>query len=512
MIKVNEAGETESVNSRQKKIPNQIDLNKKQTEIPSANGSEIEFENHNRGERKETFQKWLIRFAVLTVVILGVLLVFWYRQRPTAVTLIKPRQTTITETIVSSGRVGGVTETNVGAQSQGIVSRLYVQEGSSVYSGQSLALIKNDVAEAQVLQARAGVSMAQAQLVQASRGALSSDIDAAMEQVRQSLAQVEQQSAGVLQAEKNVSQARLQLSLFEAERDLAKKNLDRSASLVKDGVIPRAEYDQSLTGFQVAQKRVESQNESIKLAQSGVRSAQASLKSAQSYVKVQQAKLKTIQTGARSEDIRVAEERVAEAEKALRVAEQQAGNATVTAPFAGVVTKINSEVGQSVGSTGVLTLVSSEPEIRLDVDESNLSILRVGQETVISSSAFSDITFRGTVSELGASVDQTRGTIEVKIIPVNPPEWLRPGQTVNVNIITARNVNRLLIPQTALIRSGERTVVFVIEDGRAIEKPIVARQPTKDGVPIIAGLKSEESVVENAVTVQAGEKVRIKDN
>ncbi len=172
------------------------------------------------------------------------------------------------------------------------------------------------------------------------------------------------------------------------------------------------------------------------------------MKSAQANVSVQQARLRTIQTGARPEDIGVAQQRVAETERALIVAREQAGNASVFAPFPGKVTKINTETGQTVGSSGVLTLVSVEPEIRLDVDESNLSSLRVGQEAVISSGAFSESGFQGTVSELGAAVDQTRGTIEVKVVPNTAPEWLRPGQTVNVNIITAKNVSRLLVPQT----------------------------------------------------------------
>jgi multidrug efflux pump subunit AcrA (membrane-fusion protein) len=111
---------------------------------------EEETENHDRRARTEILPKWFIRLGLLTVVGLAVLFVFWYRQRPTTVTLMHPQQTIITETIVSSGIVGGTTETNVGAQSQGLVAELYVEEGSRVVGGQHLALIKNDVAEAQV--------------------------------------------------------------------------------------------------------------------------------------------------------------------------------------------------------------------------------------------------------------------------------------------------------------------------------------------------------------------------
>ncbi len=468
----------------------------------------------SRSPISENLQKWLIRIGVLVAIIIIVLVIVWFSQLPKRVDVIRPKQATITETIASSGRVGGTTETNVGAQSQGIVQELYVDEGAEVVRGQRLALIKNDVAEAQVLQARAAVNTARSQLTQVSRGALASDIDAAMQQVRQAEAQVEQQRAAIIQAEKNVAQSRSQIAQFEAERDLARKNLARSTSLVGDGVISQAEHDQTQTNFRVAEKRVETQLKAIELAQSSVRTAQAGLKSVQANVRTQQARARTIQTGARPEDIRVAQQRVAETERGLIVAQQQAGNAIVYAPFAGTVTKINAETGQTVGSIsgtqGVLTLVSVQPEIRIDVDENNLSSLRIGQEAVISSGAFPNGSFQGTVSELGAAVDVTRGTIEVKVVPNSAPEWLRAGQTVNVNIITAKNADRLLVPQSALVRSGDERVVFVIENGLVAQKTVVTRSLTKEGVPIISGLEAEDSIISDAAKIKVGDKVQAK--
>lgn len=461
----------------------------------------------SRSRVSKSLQKWLVRIGVLLFIGFIAITVIWLINRPARVDLIQPKQATITETITSSGRVGGTTETNVGSQSQGIVQKLFVKEGDDVVGGQPLALIKNDVAEAQILQAQAAVNTARSQLAQVSRGALASDIDAVYEQVRQANAQVEQQRAAINQAEQNVAQARSQLSQFEAERDLAKKNLERSASLVKDGIVAQVEYDQALTNFRVADKRVESQSRAIELAQAGVRSAQASLKSAQANVGTQNARLRTIQTGARHEDVTVARQRVAETEHALRVAQQQAGNASVFAPFPGKVTKINSETGQTVGSQGVLTLFSVEPEIRLDVDESNLSSLKIGQEAVISSGAFAESSFQGTVSELGAAVDQARGTIVIKVIPINTPEWLRPGQTVNVNIITGKDVSRLLVPENALTRAGDETVVFVIEEGKVAQRAVVTRPPTKEGVPVISGLAVEDLIIADAANVKVGDRV-----
>ena len=477
-------------------------------EIDGANSNESKVESQSTVSKN--MQKWIIRIGVLSVIVLIGLFALWFSRLPKRVAVIQPKQTTITETIASSGRVGGMTETKVGAQSQGIVQKLYVDEGTEVVRGQQLALIQNDVAEAQVLQAQAAVNTARLLLTQVSRGALSSDIDAAIQQVRQAQAQVEQQRASIIQSQKNVAQIRSQLAQFEAERDLAKKNLNRNSSLVKDGIISQSEYDQHTTTFRVAEKRVEAQKRAIELAQSGVRSAQAGLKSANANTSVQKARLRTIRTGARPEDIRVARHRVTETERALNVARRQAGNAIVSAPFAGTVTKINSETGQTVGTQGVLTLVSVEPEIRLDVDENNLSALRVGQKALISSGAFTESNLTGTVSELGAAVDQTRGTIEVKVIPNSTPKWLRPGQTVDVNIITAQSVSRLLVPQSALARSGDDTVVYVIEEEKVVQKIVVTRPLTKEGVPVISGLEEADIIIADTSKIKLGDKVRAK--
>ncbi len=458
----------------------------------------------------ENVQKWIIRSGVLAVIVLIVVAVVWFMQRPKTVDLVEPIQATITETITGSGTVGGETESNVGAQLQGIVNKLYVKEGDTVVRGQQLALIKNDVAEAQISQARSAVSTARAQLAQVSRDALGSDINAAVEQVNQAIAQVEQQRSVITQTEKSVDQGSSILEQLLSERDLAAKELERSSSLVKTGDISRSQYDRDANILKVAEKRVEAQKQAIEVSRANVRSAQSSLRSLEANVRVLQSRLRTIRSGARAEDIKVAQSRVAETERALSVAEEQAGNASVTAPFAGTVTKVNAEAGQTVGNLGVLTLVSVEPEIRIDVDENNLSALKVGQEAVISSGPFSEDTFQGTVSEIGAAVDAVRGTITITVIPDNPPDWLRPGQTINVNIITAKSVSRLLIPETAPVRVGDETVVFIIVDGKAAQKPVVTRLPTKDGVPVISGLEAEDRIIAVPTNIKVGDRVQAR--
>lgn len=461
--------------------------------------------------RSPVRRQWLLGLGILLAALVAVALVRWRALGPPEVTLIQATATPITETIASSGRVRGVIETVVGAQAAGIVETLLVDEGDRVTAGQPLAMLKRDVAEARLAQAEQALNTARAQLAQVERGPLRSEVEAAAAQVRQAQAQVTQQRAAVQQAQQAVEQARAQLLQLQAEMDLAATQLERHAALFERNYISRVEYDQAQTQYRVAEQRVAAAQQAVEAAQANVQAAQAGVQAAQANVRALEARLRTVQTGATPEEIAVARQRVAEAAQALHVARRQVQEAVVTAPFAGIVTAIHAEPGQAVGTQGVVRLVSVTLEIRLDVDESNLADLAVGQEALISSSVFPGQTFPGRVAEIGAAVDQTRGTITVRVTPLQPPDWLRPGQTVNVNIVTRRAVSRLLVPASAVSRSSDQTVVYVVENGRALEKVVLTRPPTAQGVPILAGLGAEDRIIADPRGITAGARVRVRE-
>ena len=88
------------------------------------------------------------------------------------------------------------------------------------------------------------------------------------------------------------------------------------------------------------------------------------------------------------------------------------------------------------------------------------------------------------MSKIAAAVDEARGIVTVTIVPMAPPEWLRPGQTVQVNIITHPAVQRLLVPATAIILVADHSGVLVVEHGQAQPKTVLTRPPTAQGVPV----------------------------
>jgi HlyD family secretion protein len=215
--------------------------------------------------RSSAWRKWLIQIAILLVILVAIALARWYTLRPQEVSLIQPTVTTITETIASSGRVRGVTETVVGAQAAGIVETLYVDEGDRVTAGQLLAMLKRDVAEARLAQAEQALNTARAELAQAESRPLRSEVEAAAEQVRQAQAQLVQQRVAVQQAQQSVAQSRAQLHQLQAELNLAATQLERSAALFDRNFISRAEYDQAQTQYRVTEQRVATAQKAVPL-------------------------------------------------------------------------------------------------------------------------------------------------------------------------------------------------------------------------------------------------------
>jgi multidrug resistance efflux pump len=224
------------------------------------------------------------------------------------------------------------------------VAQLFVKAGDRVTAGQKLAVLRNDVTRQQKGQAQKAVQTARARVAQVSRAPTRAEMDEAQHQV---------------------TEARALAAQAKADLQLAMKQFERSEQLLESGLIARSDFDK---------------------AQSNQQSLEARVRSARATAKVREARLETLKETPRAEDVQIAKAQLAEAEQALRVAEQQAKEAVVTAPFAGVVTAVNAEQGQTVGAMGVVDLVSDSLEIRVDLDESNLADLELGQRAVLSSS------------------------------------------------------------------------------------------------------------------------------
>ena len=284
--------------------------------------------------------------------------------------------------------------------------------------------------------------------------------------------------AALNSAKSNLASSRAQVVQGEANQLAAKKAFDRSTSLMEQQVISQAEYDQTEASFLTAQATLTSAQESVKGAEFAILSAEASLQEARDNL----------------------------------------GRTTLRAPQSGVVTALVKEIGESVQGNGftageVIMNVSdlNTMEVNVEVNESDIVRIELGDEAEIEVDAYLGTTFKGRVTEIGNTalnaiangfnMDQvTNFSVKVRIDQESYAQLsegkdenytpFRPGMSATVDILTARRVDALSAPiQAVTMRelgfatqsdeddtdgTQERAElgVFVLEDGNAVWTPV----------------------------------------
>ena len=199
--------------------------------------------------QNSTRTRWLIAGCLLAAILAIVLFV----RRVPRVVVTHPRQVSLTETIASSARVGGVQESAVGAQFTGTVEQLFVRIGDRIKAGQVIAVLRNDVPRQQKAQAQTAVATARARLAQVSKPPLQSELN---------------------EAAHGVNEAKAQVGQVNAQLQLATNDYERAQQMFNQGLIARSEFD-----------RIQSNQESLRLQ----------LQSARATVRVREAKQETLQ-------------------------------------------------------------------------------------------------------------------------------------------------------------------------------------------------------------------------
>ncbi len=489
--------------------------------------------------RRRALPRWL---WYLLPLVLAAVLMGWFRSRPKPVIVVAPQERVVAESVAASGRVSADVETSVGASGGGRVVAVPVREGDRVRTGDILARLDDEVLRAQVRQAEEALRTARAQLAQASRPPLPSDVARLRADTAQAVRVAEAQVAAAQQqllerqrgatpeerqeAEAQAQQALAQVTEAQVRAEQAERDLERQKMLFEEGAVARIEYERALTDRDAARASVEAAEKVLASARARLRQlqvgtrpeqiaqARAQLEQARAQVRGAresgEAQLRSLLATPRPEDVQVARARVGEAEEALRVARRRLEETVVRAPFGGTVTEVVTEPGGVTGpNQPIVRLVrTTRPEIRVDVDESNLGRLSVGQKAVVTNDAFPNQPFTARVSEIGAAVDSERGTVEVRLVPANEPDWLRPGQTVSVNVIVDPGTQRLVVPLTAVTTVGGVSWVLVVSGENVVERRNVEVGATgPDGVPVLSGLTAGDSVVVNPLGVRPGARV-----
>jgi len=225
-------------------------------------------------------------------------------------------------------------------------------------------------------------------------------------------------------------------------------------------------------------------------------------------VSIAQAQLDLKVSGPRDFDISSAQAQVAQAQATLDKARSDAGDYVIKAPIDGKITKVNYSVGETPGADPVIMMLGTERyEIKVDIPESDITKIKVGEKVSIELDAFgSDHPFSGAVTVIDPAQTIIQDVTYYKTtVAFNQDSWndqIKPGMTANITIVSAEKSDALYIPQRAVkIRAaslGEVPGKFVeiLVNGAPQEKDVEIGLRGDNGlVEIISGLSEGESVV-----------------
>ena len=162
----------------------------------------------------------------------------------------------------------------------------------------------------------------------------------------------------------------------------------------------------------------------------------------------------------------------------LKLSQKHLSDTVVRAPFDGAITQKLVSPGQYIKeNTTVLTLVKSNPlRLLADLPESAAGEIRTGSTLTFTTDAIPDKAFHAVVRELNPSLDAKSRSLTVEARLSESDERLRPGMFVQVQLVTSRNAQVVVIPTQAIYTVAGLTKVFVIRDGHAVECRVAPAQ------------------------------------
>ena len=182
---------------------------------------------------------------------------------------------------------------------------------------------------------------------------------------------------------------------------------------------------------------------------------------------------------------------------------QLEGFKRVVAPFAGVITRRNVDVGDLIDAGGgagrvLFTLAQTDPlRVYVYVPQAYSQLVKPGQEVSITQAELRGQVFRGTVARTAGSIDAATRTMQVEIQLPNRDGLLLPGAYVQAALPLAAS-KALVIPANTLMIRSEGTLVAVVgADGRIKLKPIKVGRNYGQTVEVIDGVSATDQLVLN---------------
>ena len=220
---------------------------------------------------------------------------------------------------------------------------------------------------------------------------------------------------------------------------------------------------------------------------------------------------------AQEAQVAVAKANVAAQEAQVKVARQQKKYLSVLAPFDGVVTKRNVNIGDLVqgdATSGTFMFTVMESEVirtQVYVPQDQAFGVAPGVKAVVRVPELPGRTFPGTVTRVADALQPGTRTLLAEIDIENPDEVLTPGLYCTVELYIPRKNPSLLVPASAIIFDQNGMQVAVVKDSTAHIQTITVARDLGTDIEVRDGVKEGDEVILNPpVTLANGDKVNVR--
>ncbi|MFP4016396.1 MAG: efflux RND transporter periplasmic adaptor subunit [Halanaerobiales bacterium] len=264
--------------------------------------------------------------------------------------------------------------------------------------------------------------------------------------------------------EQQLSAARTQLEVSEANKRMARANLDKAHKGARE--------------------------EEIETALANIEQAKASLEMAK-------AQHTQVAKGASSEDRRIAEANVTQAKAVLDQAEKALADSTVKSPINGIIANVNFEQGEIAPPGNPLFVIVNLDKvyIKADLTANILKNIKEGQEITSSLLDYPGEYIKGVVDFLSPTLNPQTQAYTVRILSDSPAEFVRAGMFVDLYIQIDSKEDTLVLPIDAVLDLDSNPFVYKVKDDQAekvfVETGIVNHRE----VEIIEGISERDRVV-----------------
>ena len=205
------------------------------------------------------------------------------------------------------------------------------------------------------------------------------------------------------------------------------------------------------------------------------------------------------------EEIRNRQELLAERSSGLALARQQLADAVLSAPIDGAVRERRASVGEYLAAGApVFSLVRIHPlRLRVAVTERDAPSVRVGQVVQVRLEG-DPAAHAGRVARLSPSIQEQNRTLIVEAEVANRDGRLRPGSFARAEIVVEADRTAVMVPASTVVTFAGLEKVFVVKDGKAVEKRVRTGRRSGDRVEILEGVAAGEQVVADPGSLVGG--------